>query len=49
MSAAEILSEDVYNAWKHLTGHGPTEGLGSTELCKRYFPGTFSRRCLCRM
>ncbi|MDV4183767.1 AMP-binding protein [Rhizobium brockwellii] len=25
VSAAEILSEDVYNAWKHLTGHGSTE------------------------
>ncbi|UIK14116.1 benzoate-CoA ligase family protein (plasmid) [Rhizobium leguminosarum] len=36
MSAAEILSEDVYNAWKHLTGHGPTEGLGSTELLHIY-------------
>lgn len=36
MSAAEILPEDVYNAWKHLTGHGPTEGLGSTELLHIY-------------
>ncbi len=36
MSAAEILSEDVYNAWKGLVGHGPTEGLGSTEMLHIY-------------
>ena len=36
MSAAEILSEDVYNAWVRLAGHGPTEGLGSTELLHVY-------------
>ncbi|WP_272490837.1 benzoate-CoA ligase family protein [Mesobacterium pallidum] len=36
MSAAEILSEDVYQAWTALTGHGPTEGLGSTELLHVY-------------
>ncbi|WP_244423571.1 benzoate-CoA ligase family protein [Nitratireductor pacificus] len=36
MSAAEILSEDVYSAWKNLTGHGPTEGLGSTEMLHIY-------------
>jgi benzoate-CoA ligase family protein len=36
MSAAEILSEDVYEAWKSLTGHGPTEGLGSTEMLHIY-------------
>jgi benzoate-CoA ligase family protein len=36
MSAAETLSEDVYNSWKSLVGHGPTEGLGSTELLHIY-------------
>jgi acyl-coenzyme A synthetase/AMP-(fatty) acid ligase len=36
MSAAEILSEDVYKAWKTLVGHGPTEGLGSTEVLHIY-------------
>ena len=36
MSAAEILSEDVYTAWKNHAGHGPTEGLGSTELLHIY-------------
>lgn len=36
MSAAEILSQEVYDAWKTRTGHGPTEGLGSTELLHIY-------------
>ena len=40
MSAAEILSEDVYNAWKALVGHGPTEGLGSTEMLHIYLSNT---------
>ena len=36
MSAAEILSEDVYTLWKAKVGHGPTEGLGSTEMLHIY-------------
>jgi benzoate-CoA ligase family protein len=36
MSAAEILSEDIYVAWKQKVGHGPTEGLGSTEMLHIY-------------
>ncbi|MEM8647936.1 MAG: AMP-binding protein, partial [Pseudomonadota bacterium] len=36
MSAAEVLSEEIYAAWKELVGHGPTEGLGSTELLHVY-------------
>ncbi|MFP4275456.1 MAG: benzoate-CoA ligase family protein [Paracoccaceae bacterium] len=36
MSAAEVLSADIYTAWKDLTGHGPTEGLGSTEMLHVY-------------
>lgn len=36
MSAAEILSADIHAAWKALTGHGPTEGLGSTEMLHVY-------------
>ena len=36
MSAAEILSVDVYEARESLTGHGPTEGLGSTEMLHIY-------------
>jgi len=40
MSAAEILSEDIYRAWEGLTGKGPTEGLGSTELLHIYLSNT---------
>ena len=40
MSAAEILSKDVYDAWKAQTGHGPTEGLGSTEMLHIYLSNT---------
>lgn len=40
MSAAEILSQEVYDAWKKLVGHGPTEGLGSTELLHVYLSNT---------
>ncbi len=36
MSAAEVLSDEIYTAWKELVGHGPTEGLGSTELLHVY-------------
>lgn len=36
LSAAEILSEDVFNAWQELTGNGPVEGLGSTEMLHIY-------------
>ncbi|ASY65272.1 Benzoate-CoA ligase (plasmid) [Sinorhizobium sojae CCBAU 05684] len=36
MSAAEILSQEIYDSWKALTGHGPTEGLGSTEMLHIY-------------
>lgn len=36
ISAAETLSADIYNAWKSRTGHGPTEGLGSTEMLHIY-------------
>ncbi|MBY4609444.1 benzoate-CoA ligase family protein [Rhizobium sp. 9T] len=42
MSAAEILSQDIYDAWKSLTGHGPTEGLGSTELLHIYLSNSLS-------
>jgi benzoate-CoA ligase family protein len=41
ISAAEILSKDVYDKWKALTGHGPTEGLGSTELLHIYLSNTY--------
>lgn len=40
ISAAETLSQEIYDAWKGLTGHGPTEGLGSTELLHIYLSNT---------
>jgi benzoate-CoA ligase family protein len=41
VSAAEVLSSEVFNGWKALTGLEIVEGLGSTEvlhiyLCNRY-------------
>ncbi|MCB1340913.1 MAG: benzoate-CoA ligase family protein [Pseudooceanicola sp.] len=40
MSAAEILSAEVFNAWKTLTGLPPIEGLGSTEMLHVYLSNT---------
>lgn len=42
MSAAEILSKDIYDTWKALTGHGPTEGLGSTEMLHIYLSNSLN-------
>ena len=36
ISAAEVLSEEIYSGWMDLVGHGPTEGLGSTEMLHIY-------------
>ncbi len=36
LSAAEILSEDVFTTWKDLTGREAIEGLGSTEMLHIY-------------
>jgi acetyl-CoA synthetase len=36
LSAAEVLSTDVFNRWKALTGHEIVEGLGSTEVSHIY-------------
>ena len=36
LSAAEILSADVFNGWKRLTGLDIVEGLGSTEVLHIY-------------
>ncbi|MEM8789409.1 MAG: benzoate-CoA ligase family protein [Pseudomonadota bacterium] len=36
ISAAEILSKEVYDAWAAKVGKGPTEGLGSTEMLHVY-------------
>ncbi len=40
LSAAEILSEDVFTAWRDLTGLEPVEGLGSTEMLHIYLSNT---------
>jgi acetyl-CoA synthetase len=36
VSAAEVLSSDVFNGWKQLTGIEIVEGLGSTEVLHIY-------------
>jgi acetyl-CoA synthetase len=36
LSAAEVLSAEVFNGWKTLTGLGIVEGLGSTEALHIY-------------
>ncbi len=36
LSAAEVLSADVFNGWKELTGVEIVEGLGSTEVLHIY-------------
>ena len=36
LSAAEVLSIEVFNRWKALTGHEIVEGLGSTEAIHIY-------------
>jgi benzoate-CoA ligase family protein len=40
ISAAEVLSEDIFNAWKSLSGLNPIEGLGSTEMLHVYLSNT---------
>jgi benzoate-CoA ligase family protein len=36
LSAAEVLSADIFNGWKRLTGLDIVEGLGSTEVLHIY-------------
>src|SRR5262249_8677914 len=36
VSAAEVLSTEVFNRWSALTGHEIVEGLGSTEVSHIY-------------
>lgn len=40
ISAAEILSAEVFNGWKALSGHEIVEGLGSTEVLHIYLSNT---------
>jgi benzoate-CoA ligase family protein len=46
VSAAEILSAEVFNAWKTLTGLEIVEGLGSTEVLHVYLSNTVERKKL---
>ncbi|MFD2857183.1 benzoate-CoA ligase family protein [Seohaeicola zhoushanensis] len=46
MSAAEILSAEIFNAWKGLTGLPPIEGLGSTEMLHVYLSNTAAEQRL---
>lgn len=44
VSAAEVLSADVFNGWKELTGLEIVEGLGSTEVLHVYLSNRLSGR-----
>ena len=44
LSAAEVLSADVFNGWKKLTGLEIVEGLGSTEVLHIYLSNRPERR-----
>jgi benzoate-CoA ligase family protein len=46
LSAAEVLSADVFNGWKTLTGLEIIEGLGSTEVLHIYLSNSPDRKKL---
>jgi acetyl-CoA synthetase len=46
VSAAEVLSADVFNGWKELTGLEIVEGLGSTEVLHVYLSNRSERKKL---
>jgi len=46
LSAAEVLSADVFNGWKDLTGLEIIEGLGSTEVLHIYLSNREDRKKL---
>jgi benzoate-CoA ligase family protein len=46
LSAAEVLSADVFNEWKTLTGLEIVEGLGSTEVLHIYLSNRTERKKL---
>jgi len=46
LSAAEVLSADVFNGWKKLTGLEIVEGLGSTEVLHIYLSNRPERKKL---
>ncbi|WP_193170196.1 benzoate-CoA ligase family protein [Nisaea nitritireducens] len=44
ISAAEILSQEIFDAWKDRFGHEIVEGLGSTEVLHVYLSNTESEK-----
>jgi benzoate-CoA ligase family protein len=46
ISAAEVLSAEVFNDWKRLTGLEIIEGLGSTEVLNIYLSNTADKKKL---
>jgi benzoate-CoA ligase family protein len=46
LSAAEVLSSEVFNGWKALTGLEIIEGLGSTEVLHIYLSNSAERKKL---
>jgi acetyl-CoA synthetase len=46
LSAAEVLSAEVFNGWKNLTGLEIIEGLGSTEALHIYLSNAVERKKL---
>jgi len=46
LSAAEVLSAEVFNGWKTLTGLEIVEGLGSTEVLHIYLSNRLDRKKL---
>lgn len=44
LSAAEVLSQDIFNDWKRRFGHEILEGLGSTEVLHIYLSNTSDQR-----
>ncbi|MBP5858282.1 benzoate-CoA ligase family protein [Marivibrio halodurans] len=46
VSAAEILSEEIFDTWRRRFGHDILEGLGSTEVLHIYLSNRMDRRKL---
>lgn len=44
LSAAEVLSQDIFNEWKRSFGHEIIEGLGSTEVLHIYLSNTRAQK-----
>jgi len=44
LSAAEVLSQDIFNNWRRRFGHEILEGLGSTEVLHIYLSNTPDRK-----